>query len=125
MKLWIDNRVSVAGGDSVFSADGVSVWGSAHSGCPVHQSPRTSTGSLPAGADARCRDLRIEIPYHLFVFQDNFQRDEDYDEVFALQKVERSRPQTPEDLMGVLEGVRALEALVQAAEESHRQFHFG
>uniref|UniRef100_H3CA84 HEAT repeat-containing protein 5A n=1 Tax=Tetraodon nigroviridis TaxID=99883 RepID=H3CA84_TETNG len=37
-----------------------------------------------------------------------------------LQKVERSRPQSPEDLRGVLEGLRALEALVQAAEESHR-----
>ncbi|XP_011618311.2 LOW QUALITY PROTEIN: HEAT repeat-containing protein 5A [Takifugu rubripes] len=37
-----------------------------------------------------------------------------------LQKVERSRPQSQEDLMGVLEGVRALEALVQAAEEMHR-----
>lgn len=40
-----------------------------------------------------------------------------------LQKVERSRPQSQEDLMGVLEGVRALEALVQAAEEMHRQFN--
>lgn len=42
---------------------------------------------------------------------------------FVLQKVERSRPQSQEDLMGVLEGVRALEALVQAAEEMHRQFN--
>nr|XP_046269809.1 HEAT repeat-containing protein 5A isoform X2 [Scatophagus argus] len=37
-----------------------------------------------------------------------------------LQKVERSRPQSQEELMGVLEGVRAMEALVQAAEESQR-----
>ncbi|XP_053192170.1 HEAT repeat-containing protein 5A [Scomber japonicus] len=37
-----------------------------------------------------------------------------------LQKVERSRPQTEEELQGVLEGVRAMEALVQAAEEAQR-----
>ncbi|XP_019118771.2 HEAT repeat-containing protein 5A isoform X4 [Larimichthys crocea] len=37
-----------------------------------------------------------------------------------LQKVERSRPQSPEELMGVLEAVRAMEALVQAADESQR-----
>ncbi|XP_070776216.1 HEAT repeat-containing protein 5A [Enoplosus armatus] len=37
-----------------------------------------------------------------------------------LQKVERSRPQSPEELLGVLEGVRAMEALVQAADESQR-----
>ncbi|XP_026160958.1 HEAT repeat-containing protein 5A, partial [Mastacembelus armatus] len=37
-----------------------------------------------------------------------------------LQKAERSRPQSPEELLGVLEGVRALEALVQAADESQR-----
>lgn len=41
----------------------------------------------------------------------------------ALQQVQRTRPQSPEDLDGVLEGVRALEALVQAAEESHRRFN--
>lgn len=54
-----DNNVSVAGGDSVFSADDISISGSAHSGCPVHQSPRTSAGPLPAGAGATWRDLRI------------------------------------------------------------------
>ncbi|KAF3700710.1 HEAT repeat-containing protein 5A [Channa argus] len=37
-----------------------------------------------------------------------------------LQKVERSRPQSPEELLGVLEAVRAMEALVQAANESQR-----
>ncbi|XP_056249753.1 HEAT repeat-containing protein 5A isoform X4 [Seriola aureovittata] len=37
-----------------------------------------------------------------------------------LQRAERSRPQSPEELLGVLEGVRALEALVQAADESQR-----
>ncbi|XP_049451782.1 HEAT repeat-containing protein 5A isoform X1 [Epinephelus fuscoguttatus] len=37
-----------------------------------------------------------------------------------LQKVERSRPQSGEELLGVLEGVRAMEALVQAADESQR-----
>ncbi|XP_076604038.1 HEAT repeat-containing protein 5A isoform X2 [Chaetodon auriga] len=37
-----------------------------------------------------------------------------------LQKVERSRPQSPEELLGVLEAVRAMEALVQAADESQR-----
>ncbi|XP_034418992.1 HEAT repeat-containing protein 5A isoform X2 [Cyclopterus lumpus] len=37
-----------------------------------------------------------------------------------LQKVERSRPQSPEELVGVLEGVRAMEALVQAADPSQR-----
>ncbi|XP_035465938.2 HEAT repeat-containing protein 5A isoform X2 [Scophthalmus maximus] len=37
-----------------------------------------------------------------------------------LQRVERSRPRSPEELLRVLEGVRALEALVQAADESHR-----
>ncbi|XP_028994426.1 HEAT repeat-containing protein 5A isoform X2 [Betta splendens] len=37
-----------------------------------------------------------------------------------LQKVERSRPQSPEELLGVLEAVGAMEALVQAAEESQR-----
>lgn len=54
-----DNNVSVAGGDSVFSADDISVSGSAHSGRPVHQSPRTSARALPAGADPGWRDLRI------------------------------------------------------------------
>uniref|UniRef100_A0A3P9B6Q2 HEAT repeat-containing protein 5A n=1 Tax=Maylandia zebra TaxID=106582 RepID=A0A3P9B6Q2_9CICH len=34
------------------------------------------------------------------------------------QKVERSRPQTPQELLGVLEGIRAMEALIQAADES-------
>lgn len=38
------------------------------------------------------------------------------------QKVERSRPQSPEELQAVLEGVRAMEALVQAADESQREF---
>ncbi|KAM6968415.1 LOW QUALITY PROTEIN: HEAT repeat-containing protein 5A [Tautogolabrus adspersus] len=37
-----------------------------------------------------------------------------------LQRVERSRPQSPEELLGVLEGVRAMEALIQAADESQR-----
>lgn len=37
------------------------------------------------------------------------------------QRVERSRPQSPEELLGVLEGVRAMEALVQAADESQRE----
>nr|XP_057946007.1 HEAT repeat-containing protein 5A-like isoform X1 [Doryrhamphus excisus] len=37
-----------------------------------------------------------------------------------LQKVERCRPQCPEDLQVVLEGVRAMEVLVQAAAESQR-----
>lgn len=37
-----------------------------------------------------------------------------------LQKVERSRPQSQEELTGVMEGVRAMEALVQAADESQR-----
>uniref|UniRef100_A0A3Q3X6B3 LAA1-like C-terminal TPR repeats domain-containing protein n=1 Tax=Mola mola TaxID=94237 RepID=A0A3Q3X6B3_MOLML len=37
-----------------------------------------------------------------------------------LQKVERSRPQSPEELTAVLEAVRAMEALVQAADESQR-----
>lgn len=47
--------------------------------------------------------------------------DEDDDDVFVPQKVERSHPQSPEELMGVLEGVRAMEALVQAADESQRE----
>lgn len=38
------------------------------------------------------------------------------------QKVERSRPQSQEELSVVLEGVRALEALVQAADESQREY---
>ena len=37
------------------------------------------------------------------------------------QRVERRRPQGPEELLGVLEGLRAMEALVQAAEESQRE----
>ncbi|KAF1375257.1 hypothetical protein PFLUV_G00237700 [Perca fluviatilis] len=37
-----------------------------------------------------------------------------------LQRAERSRPQSAEELLGVLEGVRAMEALVQAADESQR-----
>ncbi|CAJ1074884.1 HEAT repeat-containing protein 5A isoform X4 [Xyrichtys novacula] len=37
-----------------------------------------------------------------------------------LQTVERSRPQSPGELMGVLEGVRAMEALIQAADEAQR-----
>ncbi|XP_028251324.1 HEAT repeat-containing protein 5A isoform X2 [Parambassis ranga] len=37
-----------------------------------------------------------------------------------LQKVERSRPQNPDELLGVLEGIRAMEVLVQAADESQR-----
>ncbi|KAK5857880.1 hypothetical protein PBY51_011093 [Eleginops maclovinus] len=40
--------------------------------------------------------------------------------VRTLQKVERSRPQSQEELHGVLEGVRAMEALIQAAEEAQR-----
>lgn len=50
-----DNNVSVAGGDSVFSADDISISGPAHSGCSVRQRSRTSAGALPAGADARWR----------------------------------------------------------------------
>ncbi len=41
--------------------------------------------------------------------------------MFLHQRVERSRPQTPEELMGVVEGVRAMEALIQAADESQRE----
>ncbi|TDG98505.1 hypothetical protein EPR50_G00201100 [Perca flavescens] len=37
-----------------------------------------------------------------------------------LQRAERSRPQSAEELLGVLEGVQAMEALVQAADESQR-----
>uniref|UniRef100_A0A669BLL6 HEAT repeat-containing protein 5A n=1 Tax=Oreochromis niloticus TaxID=8128 RepID=A0A669BLL6_ORENI len=36
------------------------------------------------------------------------------------QKVERSRPKTPQELLGVLEAIRAMEALIQAADESQR-----
>lgn len=118
------NDVSVAGGDPVFSADDISVSGSAHSGCPLHQSPRTSARALPAGADPERRDPRTWIFHRRFAFQGNFEKGSKVmTEVFVLQKVERSRPQSQEDLTGVLEGVRALEALVQAAEEMHRQFH--
>lgn len=42
-------------------------------------------------------------------------------DLFFPQKVERSRPQSPDELLAVLEGVGAMEALVQAAEESHRE----
>ncbi len=35
--------------------------------------------------------------------------------------MERSRPQSPEELTGVVEGVRAMEALIQAADESQRE----
>ncbi|XP_029900277.1 HEAT repeat-containing protein 5A isoform X2 [Myripristis murdjan] len=37
-----------------------------------------------------------------------------------LQTVERSRPQSPEELLGALEGIRAMEAVVQAAEQTQR-----
>ncbi|KAM9355893.1 HEAT repeat-containing protein 5A isoform 2-T2 [Pholidichthys leucotaenia] len=37
-----------------------------------------------------------------------------------LQKVERSRPQSSEELLGVLEGIQAMEALVLAADEPQR-----
>ncbi|XP_054861607.1 HEAT repeat-containing protein 5A isoform X4 [Amphiprion ocellaris] len=37
-----------------------------------------------------------------------------------LQQVERRRPQSPEELNGVLEGIRAMEALIQTAEETQR-----
>ncbi|XP_029973021.1 LOW QUALITY PROTEIN: HEAT repeat-containing protein 5A [Salarias fasciatus] len=37
-----------------------------------------------------------------------------------LQQVERRRPQTPDELQSVLDGVRALEVLIQAASESQR-----
>ncbi|KAM4625645.1 HEAT repeat-containing protein 5A [Polymixia lowei] len=37
-----------------------------------------------------------------------------------LQRVERSRPQSPEELQGVVEGLRAMEALVQASDDAHR-----
>lgn len=37
------------------------------------------------------------------------------------QKVERSRPKTPQELLGVLEAIRAMEALIQAADESQRE----
>lgn len=40
------------------------------------------------------------------------------------QSIEKSRPQTPEELVGVLEGVRAFEAMVQAAEEPHRKYKY-
>ena len=43
------------------------------------------------------------------------------DDVLVLQKVERSRPQSAEELTGVLEALRAMEALVQAADESQRE----
>lgn len=36
--------------------------------------------------------------------------------------MEKHRPQTQEDLVGVLEGVQALEALVQAADEPQREY---
>lgn len=37
-----------------------------------------------------------------------------------LQRVERSRPQSPDELLGVLDGLRAMEALVLAADDTHR-----
>ncbi|KAL3969204.1 growth factor receptor-bound protein 10 [Sarotherodon galilaeus] len=37
-----------------------------------------------------------------------------------LQKVERSRPKTPQELLGALEAIRAMEALILAADESQR-----
>ena len=42
-------------------------------------------------------------------------------DVCVPQTVERSRPQSQEELTGVLEGVRALEAVVQAADETQRE----
>uniref|UniRef100_A0A3Q3XJ80 HEAT repeat containing 5A n=1 Tax=Mola mola TaxID=94237 RepID=A0A3Q3XJ80_MOLML len=53
------------------------------------------------------------------VFTENNELDDD-DDVLVPQKVERSRPQSPEELTAVLEAVRAMEALVQAADESQR-----
>lgn len=55
------------------------------------------------------------------VFTENNELDDD-DDVLVPQKVERSRPQSPEELTAVLEAVRAMEALVQAADESQREF---
>ncbi|KAM6973609.1 HEAT repeat-containing protein 5A [Aplochiton taeniatus] len=37
-----------------------------------------------------------------------------------LQRVERSRPQSPDELQGVVGGLRAMEALVLAADDTHR-----
>lgn len=44
-------HVSVAGGESVFSAVDVSISGSAERGHPIHPSPGTAAGSIPSGAD--------------------------------------------------------------------------
>lgn len=118
---WNDSGASVAGGGSLFPADGLSVSGSGPSGCPLHPGPRTAAPPLPAGAgvsDGHGKKTNLSGFELLKHEKQNLEGD---DEAFALQKVERSRPQSPEDLMGVLEGLRALEALVQAAEESHRQ----
>lgn len=44
--------------------------------------------------------------------------------ISMFQSIEKSRPQSPEELVGVLEGVRAFEAMVQAADESHRKHKY-
>lgn len=41
--------------------------------------------------------------------------------MLVLQSVEKRRPQSAEELAGVLEGVRAFQAMVQAAEQSQRK----
>lgn len=38
-----------------------------------------------------------------------------------LEEVEKSRPQSPAELQAVQDGIRALEALVFAADETHRK----
>lgn len=44
--------------------------------------------------------------------------------ISMFQSIEKSRPQSPEELVGILEGVRAFEAMVQAADESNRKYKY-
>lgn len=42
--------------------------------------------------------------------------------VARLQQVEKNRPQTAIELQAVQDGVRAMESIVLAAQETHRQY---
>lgn len=109
---------SVTGGESLLPAADVCVSGSAHHVRPIYPGTRTAAASLPAGVVNQlnvCDMIQTgpSLTDELLIINDDYQ--------CVSQKVERTRPQSQEELSGVLEGVRALEALVQAADESQRE----
>lgn len=71
---------------------------------------------------SRCYQLLASVFQGPAVVAESFIRGLGTQLVARLQQVEKNRPQTTIELQAAQDGIRAMEALVLAAQETHRQY---